>query len=144
MRSMHISRGFPSTSPPHEPHRPALQFQRQAKSGACSACTLWMASRTTMPGWRGTVYSTMAPDSRVPRWMLSVTSSAMDGLLRTRSTRSDGGGPLDASRPSVRLVHQRLQVVGHLGERFLGHAQAFAVLADDQVASAPVLVRFRV
>ncbi len=53
-RSMHISRGLPLTSALHEPHRPALQFQRQARSGARSAWTLWMASRTTMPGWRGT------------------------------------------------------------------------------------------
>jgi len=66
IRSMHISRGLPLTSPLHEPHLPALQFQRQARSGACSACTLWMASRTTMPGCRGTLYSTMAPDSGSP------------------------------------------------------------------------------
>ena len=39
MRSIHASRGFPSTSAPHEPHLPALQFQRQTRSGACIACT---------------------------------------------------------------------------------------------------------
>src|SRR3954469_5880054 len=92
-RSMHISRGLPLTSPLHEPHRPALQFHRQARSGARSAWTLWMASRTTMPGWRGTVYSTMVPDSRVPRWMLRVTSSAIGRLLGARSAGPDRGPP---------------------------------------------------
>src|ERR1700736_1987800 len=31
-RAMHISFGIPFTSAEHEPHFPALQFQRQAKS----------------------------------------------------------------------------------------------------------------
>ena len=54
-RSMHVSRGRPLTSALHEPQRPALQFQRTARSGACRACTSWMASSTTMPGATGTV-----------------------------------------------------------------------------------------
>ena len=37
---MHISRGLPLISAEHEPHLPALQFQRTARSGACSA---WIA-----------------------------------------------------------------------------------------------------
>jgi hypothetical protein len=37
IRVMHISFGLPLTSAEHEPHFPALQFQRQAKSGACRA-----------------------------------------------------------------------------------------------------------
>ncbi len=32
MRVMHISRGMPLTSAEHEPHLPALQFQRNARS----------------------------------------------------------------------------------------------------------------
>ena len=32
---MHISRGLPLISAEHEPHLPALQFQRTARSGAC-------------------------------------------------------------------------------------------------------------
>src|SRR5678810_484938 len=35
-RVMHIRRGFPLTSAEHEPHLPALQFQRQARSLALS------------------------------------------------------------------------------------------------------------
>jgi len=31
-RVMHISRGFPFTSAEHEPHLPALQFHRTARS----------------------------------------------------------------------------------------------------------------
>ena len=37
MRVMHISLGLPSISALHEPHLPALQFHRQARSGACVA-----------------------------------------------------------------------------------------------------------
>ena len=35
IRVMHISRGLPLISAEHEPHLPALQFQRHARSGAC-------------------------------------------------------------------------------------------------------------
>src|SRR6202011_642311 len=34
MRAMHISFGIPFTSAEHDPHLPALQFQRQARSFA--------------------------------------------------------------------------------------------------------------
>jgi hypothetical protein len=33
-RLMHIRRGLPLISAEHDPHLPALQFQRQAMSGA--------------------------------------------------------------------------------------------------------------
>jgi hypothetical protein len=36
-RVMHISFGMPLISAEHEPHLPALQFQRTARSLACSA-----------------------------------------------------------------------------------------------------------
>ena len=36
-RVMHISLGMPLISAEHEPHLPALQFQRTARSLACSA-----------------------------------------------------------------------------------------------------------
>ena len=36
---MHISFGMPLISAEHDPHLPALQFHRTARSGACSA---WM------------------------------------------------------------------------------------------------------
>ena len=48
-RVMHISFGMPLISAEHEPHLPALQFQRTARSLACSAWIWWTASRTTMP-----------------------------------------------------------------------------------------------
>ena len=48
-RVMHMSRGLPFTSAEHEPHLPALQFQRTARSFACSAWIWWTASSTTMP-----------------------------------------------------------------------------------------------
>src|SRR5579862_2298884 len=37
MRVMHMSRGIPLISAEQEPHLPALQFQRQARSLACVA-----------------------------------------------------------------------------------------------------------
>ena len=46
---MHISRGLPLISAEQEPHLPALQFQRTARSLACSAWIWWTASSTTMP-----------------------------------------------------------------------------------------------
>ena len=46
---MHISFGMPLISAEHEPHLPALQFQRAARSPADSAWIWWTASSTTMP-----------------------------------------------------------------------------------------------
>ena len=40
----------------------------------------------TVPRQPGMVYSTMVPASRVPRWMLRVTSSAMRCLLGAASS----------------------------------------------------------
>src|SRR6266550_5681578 len=64
---MHIRRGLPLISAEHEPHFPALQFQRTARSGACSAWMACTASSTTMPSPAATVYSFSSPRSRVPR-----------------------------------------------------------------------------
>ena len=49
IRVMHMSRGLPFTSAEQEPHFPALQFQRTARSFADSAWIWWTASSTTMP-----------------------------------------------------------------------------------------------
>ena len=49
MRVMHMSRGLPLTSALQEPHLPALQFQRTARSFACCAWIAWITSSTTMP-----------------------------------------------------------------------------------------------
>ena len=46
---MHMSFGLPLISAEQEPHLPALQFQRTARSLACSAWIWWMASSTTIP-----------------------------------------------------------------------------------------------
>ena len=48
-RVMHMSLGMPFTSAEHDPQRPALQFQRTARSFACSAWILCTASSTTIP-----------------------------------------------------------------------------------------------
>src|SRR5207253_1562578 len=48
-RVMHIRRGRPFTSAEQEPHFPALQFQRTARSLACSAWMRCTASSTTIP-----------------------------------------------------------------------------------------------
>ena len=68
MRVMHISRGLPLISAEHEPHLPALQFQRQARSGASVAWIRWMTSRTTSPSWAGRDSATplgVAPPDRI-------------------------------------------------------------------------------
>src|SRR5688572_30767809 len=49
MRVMHDSRGRPLISMLHEPHLPALQFHRIARSLASRAWIRWSTSRTTMP-----------------------------------------------------------------------------------------------
>ncbi len=48
-RVMHINFGMPLISAEQEPHLPALQFQRTARSLACSAWMWCTASSTTMP-----------------------------------------------------------------------------------------------
>jgi hypothetical protein len=54
-RVMHISFGIPLISAEQEPHLPALQFQRTARSFAWSACTWCTASSTTIPSEIGVV-----------------------------------------------------------------------------------------
>ena len=49
IRVMHISRGRPLISALHEPHLPALQFHRTARSGAWVAWMRWTTSSTTSP-----------------------------------------------------------------------------------------------
>ena len=55
IRVMHMSAGRPLISAEHDPHLPALQFHRQARSGASVAWTRWMTSSTTSPSWAGRV-----------------------------------------------------------------------------------------
>lgn len=58
---MHISRGCPLISAEHDPHLPALQFHRTARSLACSAWIWCTASRTTMPSDTSVRYSLNSP-----------------------------------------------------------------------------------
>ena len=53
IRVMHMRRGSPLISAEHEPHLPALQFQRQARSGASVAWIRWITSSTTSPSTAG-------------------------------------------------------------------------------------------
>ena len=90
---MHISRGLPFTSAPHEPHFAALQFQRTARSGACVRWISCTASRTTVPSPRlGLVRDELAARRvAAPELELRVL------ILRSRSRRSLGERRLRAS-----------------------------------------------
>src|SRR5215218_11346340 len=66
-RVMHISRGLPLISAEQEPHFPALQFQRTARSGALSAWMRCTASSTTIPSTTSVSYSRKSPPLASPR-----------------------------------------------------------------------------
>ncbi len=74
MRVMHISRGRPLISALHDPHLPALQFQRTARSPAWVACSRWMTSRTTSPSFTSTVNVCRSPPAASPRQTRNVAS----------------------------------------------------------------------
>ena len=74
IRVMHSSRGLPLISALHEPHLPALQFQRTARSAAWVACSRWMTSRTTSPSLTVTVKSRSSPPSASPRQTRNLAS----------------------------------------------------------------------
>ena len=67
MRAMQSSRGRPLISALQEPHLPALQFQRTARSGVWVAWRRWMTSSTTSPSFTSTSYSAKSPPSSSPR-----------------------------------------------------------------------------
>ena len=69
---MHISFGMPLISAEHDPHFPALQFQRTARSPACSAWTRCTASRTTIPSLTSVEKSLNAPCVLSPRQIRNV------------------------------------------------------------------------
>ena len=70
MRVMHMSLGIPFTSAEHEPHLPALQFHRQARSFACVRWMSWTASSTTIPSETSVAYSRNSPPFASPRQIL--------------------------------------------------------------------------
>lgn len=74
MRVMHNSRGRPLISAEHEPHLPALQFQRTARSGAWVAWSRWMMSSTTSPSLTSTAKSFRPPPFTSPRHTLKRAS----------------------------------------------------------------------
>src|SRR3954447_6494951 len=115
-RVMHISRGRPLISALHDPHLPALQFQRTARSGACSACSRWMASRTTSPSSTGTVYDARSPPDASPRHARMLRSCPM----------------------SVALLEQRLELVRHLWQRLAVDLHRPAALGQHEVDLAPL------
>src|SRR3954451_4543361 len=121
-RVMHISDGRPLISALHEPHLPALQFHRTARSGACSAWSRWMASSTTSPSSTGTEYDAKSPPDASPR--------------QTRMLRSC---PM-----SVALLEQRLEVVRHLRQRLAVDLHRPAPLGQHQVDLAPLGVGLRI
>ena len=55
IRVMQASRGRPLISIEHEPHLPALQFHRMARSPAWVACSRCSTSSTTSPSLTSTV-----------------------------------------------------------------------------------------
>ena len=55
IRVMHMSRGFPLISAEQDPHFPALQFHRTARSPDWVAWIRWMMSSTTSPSLTSTV-----------------------------------------------------------------------------------------
>src|ERR1700760_4243609 len=76
-RARHMRRGLPLISAEQDPHLPALQFQRTARSPACCACTWCTASSTTSPSSTSTVKSTSSPPFSSPRQIRIFRSYAM-------------------------------------------------------------------
>jgi hypothetical protein len=74
IRVMHISRGRPLISALHDPHLPALQFQRTARSPTWVACNRWMTSSTTSPSFTSTVNVCRSPPPASPRQTRNVAS----------------------------------------------------------------------
>src|SRR5688572_2708102 len=124
---MQESFGLPLISMLHEPHFPALQFQRHARSGACSFCTRWIKSSTTMPGSVSTVYSSNRPPDASPRQARSV---------RVRTPASDTAR-LQVLERRVRDLHQ-LFGPGRSLHLLDDHLPA-GTATDDQVVPHPFL-----
>src|ERR1041384_386595 len=81
MRVMQASFGLPLISIEHEPHLPALQFQRSARSLACWAWMRWSTSSTTIPGSTSMSNRVKSPPLLSPRQTLK-TRFAIDYSLR--------------------------------------------------------------
>ena len=120
IRVMHISPGLPLTSALHEPHLPALQFQRTARSGAWVACRRWTMSRTTSPSLTSTVKSSSAPPVSSPRQTRKLASYPIRQAPRVVEVL----GQLVA-------FEQRQQVRAHRGQWLLDDLDAVAIAASQ-------------
>src|SRR2546428_2967547 len=138
MRVMHMSFGWPFTSALHEPHFPALQFQRTARSGAFSAWMRCTTSRTTMPSSAVTVYGMKSPPEASPRHTQTWTS----GTARPPgSDRCLGAGRRQAGR--FVLAQKRAELGWNLGDRLGREGQTTVALSRDDVLRPPHRVRLR-
>ena len=110
MRVMHMSFGMPLISAEHEPHLPALQFQRTPGRWPASAWIWWTASSTTMPSVTSVVVvleaalaPLAAPDAERQPWPWLLV--LLDDLLQLVAHRRDRSRDAPASgrpRPSCR------------------------------------------
>ena len=107
IRVMHMRAGRPLISAEHDPHLPALQFHRQARSGAVVAWMRWMTSRTTSPSWAGNWYSAKSPPSSSPRHTCMVT------VLGSGPTTVDGRRRLVVGRCRLVADGGHLVLDGH-------------------------------
>src|SRR5215203_266561 len=169
-RVLHKSLGLPLISALHEPQWAALQFQRTARSGACWACIVSTASRTTIPSTSGISYSTSWPPSASPRKILSFavlpsavaissecTSAcaleAMSFRLAASLSKSNPSSSVRASELALRpaslaarhvsdlAFDQRSQVLRH--RRYISPLDAdlaLGALPDDEVDLAELFV----
>jgi hypothetical protein len=89
-RVMHISRGTPLISAEQDPHFPALQFQRTARSVALSVWIWRMASSTTIPSDTLVVYGCCCPDVPAPRqtWKVAVRDAVPALVFERAAARS--------------------------------------------------------
>src|SRR5512140_65891 len=89
IRVMHARRGLPLISIEHEPHLPALQFQRSARSLACWAWIRCKTSSTTMPGSTSMSNWVKSPPLVSPRQTLKTRLAiAYHSFVRTFACRA--------------------------------------------------------
>src|SRR5688500_15139197 len=112
IRVMHMSFGWPLISALHDPHLPALQFHRTARSGACVAWMRCTTSRTTIPSSVGTLKSTNAPPELSPRRPFMRTS------VTSRRRACRGAGLESDLAGGLVLADDRAQRRGHSRQRF--------------------------
>src|SRR5437867_1949969 len=98
MRVMHMRRGLPLISAEQDPHLPALQFQRHARSLACVAWIWCTQSSTTMPSPISAWYSLNSPLVLSPRqiWKVAVA-------MKTPRVVFAGGADLATHRFSISM-----------------------------------------